>query len=238
MNVFHKFTRECLKKNKVRSIVTIIGITLSTAMVTAVIQAASSGLSFLKNREIASRGAYHLMFDGLTPEETDTVLGMDEILKCSSMQEVGWAGDIGSTNPDKPYLLIEAIEPDLTELLAVKLISGRMPEAPDEILLPYHLSSNGGVEHQLGDVLTLAVGKRVAAGSGFLLDGSNPFLEGEEEIVDTVSRTYRVVGSVQLSRLYCFDGRGGNRSPKAVCVPQKAAGGLPAGAESAEGPGE
>ena len=197
MNVFHKFTRECLKKNKVRSIVTIIGITLSTAMVTAVIQAASSGISFLKNREIASRGAYHLMFDGLTPEETDTVLGMDEILKYSSVQEVGWAGDIGSTNPDKPYLLIEAIEPDLTELLAVKLISGRMPEAPDEILLPYHLSSNGGVEHQLGDALTLAVGKRVAAGSGFLLDGSNPFLEGEEEIVDTVSRTYRVVGFYQ-----------------------------------------
>ena len=44
-NVFHSFTRQSLKKNRSRTIVTIIGILLSMALLTAVIQAVNSGLS-------------------------------------------------------------------------------------------------------------------------------------------------------------------------------------------------
>ena len=42
MNIFHKITLTNLKKNKTRTIVTIIGIILSTAMFTAVTSSISS----------------------------------------------------------------------------------------------------------------------------------------------------------------------------------------------------
>lgn len=48
MNIFHKITLTNLKKNKTRTIVTIIGIILSTAMFTAVTSSISSLHAFMK----------------------------------------------------------------------------------------------------------------------------------------------------------------------------------------------
>lgn len=47
MNIFHCLTRRALVKNRTRTLVTIIGITLSMALFTAVIQGAHSGLDYL-----------------------------------------------------------------------------------------------------------------------------------------------------------------------------------------------
>ena len=46
MNVFHKFAIKSLKLNRTRTIVTIIGIILSTAMLTAVTTTVSSVQQF------------------------------------------------------------------------------------------------------------------------------------------------------------------------------------------------
>ena len=47
MNIFHRFTRRSLSANRSRTWVTIIGIVLSMAMFTAVIEGAYSGQQFL-----------------------------------------------------------------------------------------------------------------------------------------------------------------------------------------------
>ena len=47
MNVFHKVTVESLKKNRVRTIVTIVGIILSAAMICAVTTFASSFYNYI-----------------------------------------------------------------------------------------------------------------------------------------------------------------------------------------------
>ena len=50
MNVFHKFAIKSLKLNRTRTIVTIIGIILSTAMLTAVTTTVSSVIFYWKLR--------------------------------------------------------------------------------------------------------------------------------------------------------------------------------------------
>ena len=47
MNVFHRFTRRSLEKNPTRTLVTIIGIILSMALLTAVIEGGNSGIQYL-----------------------------------------------------------------------------------------------------------------------------------------------------------------------------------------------
>ena len=47
MNVFHKYTLQNLKKNKTRTIVTIIGIILSVAMFSATILSLSSAMHYM-----------------------------------------------------------------------------------------------------------------------------------------------------------------------------------------------
>ena len=100
---------------------------------------------------------------------------------------MGWA-DIGSDNEYKPYLLIRAVSDNFTDLAAVHLSAGRMPENAGEILLPDHLATDGGVLYQVGDTLTLTVGRRMM--DGYELDESNPFEPlMPEELADTTERT-------------------------------------------------
>ena len=59
MNVFNKVTLQSLKKNKTRTIVTIVGIILSAAMICAVTTFASSMQNYALRAAIWSDGSWH-----------------------------------------------------------------------------------------------------------------------------------------------------------------------------------
>ncbi len=192
MNVFCKYTLQSLKKNKTRTLVTIIGIILSMSMITAVIEAAYSGLTYLRRAEVARSGAFHGFYHDLTDKELSAISGRQEIKEYASWQDVGWA-KIGSKNEYKPYLLIESISDGFEKLVSVKLTEGRLPENENEIVLPNHLESNGGVSFKIGDSLTLDVGRRTS--EGYDLSPANPLdPDTPEEISDTSKKNYTVVG--------------------------------------------
>lgn len=56
MNIFNKITLQSLKKNKTRTIVTIIGIILSTALICAVTTSVSSFFDYIKRSVIYQDG--------------------------------------------------------------------------------------------------------------------------------------------------------------------------------------
>ncbi len=194
MNVFHRFTRASLRQNPSRTLVTIIGIVLSMALVTAVIQGAYSGVQFLVRSETARVGAFHGYYYDLTEDEAAAVAGQAFMKKTAVWQTAGWA-EIDSENEYKPYLLIRSVSDNFTDLVTVHLTSGRMPENSTELLLPDHLATNGGVFYKTGDTPTLKVGRRTSG--GYELTEANPYAESGEELTDTVERTYTVVGTYE-----------------------------------------
>ncbi len=189
MNVFSKFTIRSLKKNRSRTFVTIIGIALSMALITAIVQAVNSGLDYLIRGETAHTGAFHGFYYNISEEEAKKVQADSEISDTASWQQVGWA-EIDSANETKPYLLIESISENFTDLVSVNLTEGRMPESDYEIILPSNLSSNGGIIYKLGDILTLNVGRRTSEG----YDLTGPYTGDEESITDASEKKYTVVG--------------------------------------------
>ena len=217
MAVLLKYTFRTLRKNRMRTIVTIIGIVLSMALVTAVIEGGYSGMQYLIRVMEESSGRFHGYFGGMSPEEAAEVPEMSGVSETAELREVGWA-EIGSQNPGKPYLLVASSEDFAVEkssgdpsesgtkgadtkaslggLLPIRLIEGRMPENDTEILLPDHLSVNGEVSYEIGDVLELDLGKRLVNGNEAHEDLAFGGMSGteSEEIADTVRKTYTVVG--------------------------------------------
>ena len=59
MNVFHKVTRESLRKNRLRTIVTIVGVLLSAAMVCAVTTIVVSFQGFYGDCEVYETGDWY-----------------------------------------------------------------------------------------------------------------------------------------------------------------------------------
>ena len=191
MNVFHQFTRMSLLKNRTRTLVTVIGIVLSMSLFTAVIEGAYSGVQFLIRSVVEQNGAFQGYYYDLTEEEAEAAQSAEGIRDSATWQQVGWA-EI-SENADTPYLLIKSISDNITDLVAVHLVDGRMPANEHEIILPAHLATTGGVSFHVGDTLTLEVGRRTAGGEELLEDipyGEN----GAETLTDTEERAYTVVG--------------------------------------------
>lgn len=194
MNVFHRYTRQALRENRSRTWVTIVGIILSVALFTAVTEGAYSGVRYLIGAAEYTVGRFHGCYQNLT-EQQATQLSRDEkeITEQSAWQLVGW-GQVGADNAYKPYLRIMSMDPDLPDLLSIRLTQGRLPEKAGEILLPEHLWSNGSVRHALGDTMELELGHRTLDGEELTAD--DPYTKGET-LTDTTSHTYTVVGFYQ-----------------------------------------
>lgn len=196
MNIFQKVTLKTLKENRTRTLVTIIGIILSAAMFTAVTVSISSLRHYLVSYTIYNQGSWYGAAYDLTPEEADTISTDSEVSTSIRMNRIGYAALSDCQNENKPYLCVYGITEDFTELMPVHLTEGRMPQNSSEILLPEHLSTNGGISYQLGDTLSLELGTRTDS-KGYVLNNRTGYdLEetGTEQIIDTQPYTYTVVG--------------------------------------------
>lgn len=193
MNIINRFTLQTLKKNKVRTAVTIIGILLSTAMFTAVTSIIISLQQYMVNIEVSESGTWHGRISELSKEQAAELQAKKQIAKSTLIQNVGYAKLEDCINIDKPYLCIESVSSDFTEMSPLNLTKGRMPKKSDELVISEHLSANGGVNYDVGDSITLDVGKR-EAGEGLFWGQFIAYDKEAEKLTDTVSKTYTIVG--------------------------------------------
>lgn len=195
MNIFNKVALQGLIKNRARTFITIIGVVLSAALITAVASFAVSLQTYMVNGAIMKYGGWHVAF----PYEDSAFIQEQSqdsrVSSVASFENVGWAMLEGGENPDKPYLFIAGFNKDTFDALPIDLLSGRLPENSNEIVAPAHVSSNGGVKISVGDTLTLPVGIRHAGEE--TLSQHNPFRSGEETLSAQENKTYTVVGICQ-----------------------------------------
>ncbi|MBQ3956193.1 MAG: hypothetical protein II680_09900, partial [Clostridia bacterium] len=188
MNILRTYTRKSLLANRTRTIVTVIGIILSMALVTAVIEGAYSGHQFLIRSVEEEEGAWMVSETDLSPEEAEALRHTDGVGKSAVWNEVGW----GLVAPEKidrgedPYMLVESLEEGIENLLAIRLVSGRMPENPGEILLPSNLAISSGLSFREGDTLTVTLGRRVTD-TGEPLSIFEPYAGPDGEFSETIA---------------------------------------------------
>ena len=194
MKLLNKLTTKSLKLNKKRTIVTIIGIILSVALITAV---ASMAVSFKESYikfEKANRGDYHYAFLDVKAEELADFKNNRAIEKYYLTKQLGYAKIEESKNEYKPYAFIMEMDKQALESLGIKLVEGKMPENSNEIVIPTSLKTNGRVDYKVGDVITLNIGDRVT--DGYKLTQKNPY-NGEETFEASKTKTYKIVGRVE-----------------------------------------
>ena len=193
MSIFTKLTQRYLSKNKTRTIVTLIGIIVSMALFTAVIEGAYSGYQFLKNREIAVTGEWQVIMNNVNEEGLEEVKTNKQIEKYENVYTLGWA-EVANENDYKPYLLVQSLGDTEHTLFPINLVSGRMPEKEDEILLPENFIANAKEKYQVGDTITLETGQRFIEKEQ--LSENTPYQENES-LKNTTKHTFTIVGIME-----------------------------------------
>lgn len=192
MNIFHKIALQGLIKNRTRTVVTIIGVILSAALITGVVTFGISLLAYMTKGAEAKYGTWHVAFSDVDSSFIEEQTRDERVSGAAAFENVGYAVLEGGENPDKPYVFLAGFEEETYDTLPVRLLTGRLPENSSEILVPAHVITNGGVEVSVGDSLTLSVGTRRSAEG--LLSQHDAYTYEEEYISGAEEKTYTVVG--------------------------------------------
>lgn len=191
MQILNRLTIRNLKLNKRRTIVTIIGIILATALLTAVATMAVSLKESVTLRSKKVDGDFHLLLYDMTDKQKESVINNRQVESYYETHEVGYGVLDGCVNDSKPYVYIEALDSDTFEKAEINVTSGRLPEDDSEIVISSHIKTNGGVKYNLGDKITFDIGDRTYNGKKLY---QNDTYREDEQLEAKQTKTYKVVG--------------------------------------------
>ncbi|KAB8125747.1 ABC transporter permease [Gracilibacillus oryzae] len=201
MNIMNKLTIQHLKQNRKRTLVTIIGVIISVAMITAVTTLGVSFLDLMKRQTIANSGDWHALYRAVSIGESEIISSDDSVKETSLVNELGYAKIEGNNNPGKPYLYIQQINDNGLTLFPIKMSEGRLPKAANEIVISQDLWKDSDVAFGIGDQVTMDIGQRYLSDPEEILDQATELQVSENgDIIEKFNReetmTFTVVGTI------------------------------------------
>lgn len=197
MNLMKKLTLKNLKLNRKRTIVTIVGIILATALLSALVTLVSSFQYSMIEYQKQKGGDFHVKFSGVKMSELSEFKNNRNIESTFETMGMGFAKLNGCKNEDKPYAYVMATDEAGFERGCFNLIEGRMAKNEDEIVIPRHLKTNGRIEIKVGDEITLDIGKRYDSNTESVISENIAYEHEAETLADTVTKQYKVVGIME-----------------------------------------
>ena len=201
MSIFATITNKTMKQNKARTIVTIIGVILATAMICAVVTLGVSLQQYMYDYAVKTDGRWHVGAKGLSMEEAELFQNDEDVKDSVSISEVGYA-KIGENDEDLfgQYLYIQTIDEKAADMLSLKLTQGRLPENEQEIIVQGGLEQNGK-EIRIGDTVSFPIGDRIDEdGNALLFNAMLQYEEGgeiTEHFQEREERQFQVVGFLE-----------------------------------------
>lgn len=187
MNLYTALTLRYLKENKKRTIVTIIGIILSTALICGIGNIYNSLMDYQVRKTVENNGDFHATVYDVQKKDLSKVTKNAGISKYAYSENL----DFGKYKDEKFLLQMKSYDKGAFDGYQISLKEGNMPTNNKEIVLSedsYILK-----EKKIGDIITLKVGKRVTK-EGDILTGS--WMDEDEKLIDTHKEQYKIVGIV------------------------------------------
>lgn len=197
MNLMKTLTLKNLKLNRKRTIVTIVGIILATALLSALVTLVSSFQYSMIEYQKQKGGDFHVKFSNVKMSELSEFKNNRNIESTFETMGMGFAKIDGCKNEDKPYAYVMATDEAGFEKGCFNLIEGRMAKNEDEIVIPRHLKTNGRIDIKVGDEITLDIGKRYDSNTESVIWENIAYEHEAETLTDTVTKRYKVVGIME-----------------------------------------
>lgn len=200
MEILKVLTKRNLKLNKKRTIVTIIGITLSTALIVCVAGMVTSFQKTLIHSAIQQYGNYHVQIRDMDRNDALALEENRDVKSYSFISSVGYSKLKNPQNEYKPYIFVTSFDEKALSSLGLHLLDGRLPENENEIVLSEHLLTKENLNVSIGDTLSLSIGKRYVS-AGVIENEASQENAFEPEISESLKEeqvhNYKVVGIVE-----------------------------------------
>lgn len=192
MNIINKVALQGLKKNRTRTIVTVIGVALSSAMFTAVVTFGISLLNYMAEGAAQTYGNWHAAFLDADAAFAQEMMLDDNVTDAFTFNNIGYVSFADSPNPERPYFFIAGFDQATFNVLPMTLFSGRLPENSSEVLITGKVQTDSDSAYQIGDTLSLAVGSRLSGNK--ILGQHDAYTDSETLVIEESEKTYTIVG--------------------------------------------
>ena len=215
MKVLNELSIKDLKLNKKRSIVIIIGIILSTALICGVAGLITSFQNTFIDTAKDSQGNYHAIFYNVPKDELKYIEENRGVEDYYLSEEIGYSylpkGKISTSTgeEEKPLVNVISMNDKFLNNMAINVKDGRLPENDGELAISTRINEKFKTNYKVGDTITLNVGELKGTSEN---QNANYYdetqikktkeIEQEEqatenEIVNTASKTYKIVGIIE-----------------------------------------
>lgn len=187
MNLYTSLTLRYLKENKKRTIVTIIGIILSTALICGIGNIYESMMDYEIRSTSETNGGFHATFDDISSKEDINI-----ITKSAGISKYGYSKSLGGSKLDdkrENVLEVKAYDKGTFESYNIILNEGNFPKSNNEIVISEDAIPI--INKKIGENITLNIGTRISD-QGEIVSG--PWISENEKIIDSKKETYKIVG--------------------------------------------
>ena len=210
MKVLNELSVKDLRLNKKRSIVIIIGIILSTALICGVAGLITSFQKTFVETAKNSQGNYHAIFYNVPKDELKYIEENRSIENYYLSEELGYSyltnGKTSTGEEEKPLVNIISMNDKFLNNMAINIKDGRLPENDSELAISTRINEKFKTNYKVGDTVTLNVGEL----KGTLENQNANYYDEEQikktdgteqttenEIVNVTSKTYKIVGIIE-----------------------------------------
>ena len=190
MNLYTSLTLRYLKENKRRTIVTIIGIILSTALICGIGNISVSLMDHQIRETIANDGEFHATFYDIKKDDISTITNSAGISKSALSESLGYAK---LDKYDKYMIQIKEYDENAFKGYQIKLKDGRFPSNDKEIVLSEESLKKSN--KKIGDSISFNIGKRVDE-DGNSREGDLLAYENEK-IINATKKDFKIVGTIE-----------------------------------------
>ncbi|MBV1819175.1 ABC transporter permease [Anaerosalibacter bizertensis] len=214
---YKQITYRYLKVQKKRTILTIIGIILSVALITAIGTMVVSIRDAAIKNVIKRTGDYHVVFTDVPSDKIDKITKNVEVEKSGITKANGYAPLRETTEEERredmpipyKYLSIRGYDKESLDILPYKVKEGRFPVSSDEIVLEKLLLEYFPKKPKVGDRIVLSLGKRMLkeedgreTAESQYLNGGFSFSDLGERFEKEEEKEYTVVGIMESDNVW------------------------------------
>ena len=194
MNLYTSLTLRYLKQNKRRTLVTIIGIILATALICGIGNICTSFMDYQMRDQIQSSGSFYATFTDMDKEKAEV------ITKSSGVSEYGYKKNLGSVILDKKNstsLDINVFDKNTINSFQITLKKGSYPKNESELIVTQDLLNKWN--KIIGDKITLNLGELIYDDMGMI-----------SKLKNSQKTTFKIVGTLDKapynSKLFAITG--------------------------------
>ena len=173
MNILNKLTQKHLTMNKKRTIVTIVGIILSTALMVGIGLLLSTFRESMIQEVIMERGDYNARINDISKSNLAIINNNSNVKSYITRNYLGY--DRIPTDETISYFKLFSV--DDAYMSHLTLIEGRLPKNSQEVVIPKYLYEQYSETLKIGNTLNLSIGDRYYEGKQ--VPDNAPYCEGE-----------------------------------------------------------